>query len=55
MWWLRALYARLRGRTGLGDVQFLGTATAWTGLAQMPFGPFLALGLHGALVFTPAA
>ncbi|MCJ2085273.1 A24 family peptidase [Methylobacterium sp. E-005] len=86
MWSLRALYARLRGRTGLGlgDVKFLGAATAWTGLAPMPFviliasgsalaflglgalagrrinattplpfGPFLALGLHGALLFTP--
>ena len=87
-WSLRALYGRLRGRTGLGlgDVKFLGAATAWTGLAQLPililiasgtalaalglaalagrrigattrlpFGPFLALGLHAALFLTPVA
>ena len=87
-WSLRALYARLRGRTGLGlgDVKFLGAATAWAGLEQLPililiasgtalaalglaalagrrigattrlpFGPFLALGLHGALFLTPGA
>lgn len=87
-WSLRALYARLRGRTGLGlgDVKFLGAATAWTGLeavpililiasvtalaavglavlagrrvgatTRLPFGPFLALGLHAALFFTPVA
>lgn len=81
-WVVRALHARLRGRIGLGlgDVKFLGAATAWTGLAQVPllilvaslaallaiglatlsgrrigattrvpFGPFLALGLHVTL------
>ena len=78
-WSLRALYARLRRRTGLGlgDVKFLRAATAWTGLehvpvliliasgtalaalaldalsgqrigaaTRLPFGPFLAIGLH---------
>ncbi|MGC5781692.1 prepilin peptidase [Methylobacterium sp. NFXW15] len=37
-WVVRALHARLRGRIGLGlgDVKFLGAATAWTGLAQVP-------------------
>lgn len=87
-WTVRALHARLRGRIGLGfgDVKFLGAATAWTGLAQLPllilvaslaalaalglallagrrvgpetrlpFGPFLALGLHVALWVTPSA
>ena len=87
-WSLRALYARLRGQTGLGlgDVKFLGAATAWTGLeplpililiasgtalaslglaalagrrigatTRLPFGPFLALGLHATLFFTPVA
>lgn len=87
-WSLRALYARLRGRTGLGlgDVKFLGAATAWTGpeplpililiasgtalaslglaalagrrigaTTRLPFGPFLALGLHATLFFTPVA
>lgn len=82
LWALRAAYARLRGRTGLGlgDVKFIAAATAWTGLAslpllllvastsalaalalaalagrrvdrafRLPFGPFLALGLHVAL------
>ena len=88
VWALRAVYARLRGRTGLGlgDVKFLGAATPWTALApmpfviliasgtalvvlgfgtlagrrigaatQLPFGPFLALGLHGALLLAPMA
>lgn len=83
LWGLRALYARLRGRTGLGlgDVKFIAAATAWIGLAglpililvasttalaalalaalagqrvtrdfQLPFGPFLAVGLHAALL-----
>ncbi|WP_342150865.1 A24 family peptidase [Methylorubrum sp. SB2] len=83
LWALRALYARLRGRTGLGlgDVKFIGAATAWVGLAglpililvasttalatlalaalagravtrdfRLPFGPFLAVGLHAALL-----
>lgn len=83
LWALRALYARLRGRTGLGlgDVKFVGAATAWIGLAglpililiasttalaalalaalagravtrdlRLPFGPFLAVGLHAALL-----
>ncbi|KQT59708.1 peptidase A24 [Methylobacterium sp. Leaf456] len=83
LWALRALYARLRGRTGLGlgDVKFVGAATAWVGLAglpfliliastaalvalalaalagrqitrefRLPFGPFLAVGLHAALL-----
>ncbi len=87
-WGVRALHARLRGRIGLGlgDVKFLGAATAWTGLAQvpllilvaslaallaiglaalsgrrvgatthLPFGPFLALGLHVALALGPTA
>ncbi len=82
-WSLRAGYARLRGRTGLGlgDVKFIAAATAWIGLAGMPllilvasttaltavalaalagkpidgrfrlpFAPFLALGLHAALL-----
>ena len=82
LWALRAAYARLRGRTGLGlgDVKFIAAATAWTGLAglpllllvastsalamlalaalagkrvglafRLPFGPFLALGLHAVL------
>lgn len=82
LWALRAAYARLRGRTGLGlgDVKFIAAATAWTGLAglpllllvastsalaalalaalagrrvdlafRLPFGPFLALGLHATL------
>lgn len=81
-WGVRALHARLRGRIGLGlgDVKFLAAATAWTGLAglpfillvaslsallvvvlarldartRLPFGPFLALGLHAALFLTPA-
>jgi len=84
-WAVRSLHARLRGRIGLGlgDVKFLGAATAWTGLAQvpllilvaslaalatlgvaalagrridqathLPFGPFLAIGLHVALALT---
>jgi leader peptidase (prepilin peptidase)/N-methyltransferase len=83
VWALRALHARLSGRIGLGlgDVKFMGAATAWTGLAglpvlilgaslsalalvglcalagrrieratALPFGPFLALGLHAALL-----
>lgn len=83
LWGLRALYARLRGRTGLGfgDVKFVGAATAWIGLGglpfliliasmtalvalagaalagwrvtrtfRLPFGPFLAIGLHAALL-----
>lgn len=87
-WSIRALHARLRGRIGLGlgDVKFLGAATAWIGLTQLPvliliasgtalaaiglaalagrrvgaetrlpFGPFLALGLHGALLLAPVA
>lgn len=83
LWALRALYARARGRTGLGlgDVKFVGAASAWVGLAglpvliliasttalaalalaalagravtrdfRLPFGPFLAVGLHAALL-----
>ncbi|KQQ25369.1 peptidase A24 [Methylobacterium sp. Leaf123] len=83
LWSLRAAYARLRGRTGLGlgDVKFIAAAAAWTGLAglplmilvaslsalaavglavlagrrldgtsRLPFAPFLALGLHVALL-----
>lgn len=83
LWGLRALYARLRGRTGLGfgDVKFVGAATTWiglgglpvlilvasiaalaalacaaltgrrvTGTVRVPFGPFLAIGLHAALL-----
>ncbi len=83
LWGLRALYGRLRGRTGLGlgDVKFVGAATAWIGLEglplliliastaalaalglaalagrrltrafRLPFGPFLAAGLHVALL-----
>lgn len=83
LWGLRALYAWARGRSGLGlgDVKFIGAATAWVGLAglplliliastaalaalalaallgravtrdfRLPFGPFLALGLHAALL-----
>ncbi|MCP1539448.1 prepilin peptidase [Methylorubrum extorquens] len=87
-WSLRAAYARLGGRTGLGlgDVKFIGAAAAWTGLAglplmilvaslsalaafglavlagrrldgasRLPFAPFLALGLHVALLSGHAA
>lgn len=83
---LRAGYARLRGRTGLGlgDVKFVAAAMPWIGLAhlplmiliaslsallavaalhlsgrrigagtQLPFGPFLVLGLHGAQLLRP--
>jgi leader peptidase (prepilin peptidase)/N-methyltransferase len=83
LWALRALYTRLRGRTGLGlgDVKFVCAATAWIGLTglpfliliasttalaalalaalagrqitrefRLPFGPFLAVGLHAALL-----
>ncbi|KAB1079962.1 prepilin peptidase [Methylobacterium soli] len=82
LWGLRAAYGAWRGRTGLGlgDVKFVGAATAWIGLSglplmifaasgsalvliglaalrgrtigaatRLPFGPFLALGLHAAL------
>lgn len=88
LWSLRAAYARLRGRTGLGlgDVKFIAAAAAWTGLAglalmilvaslsalaavglavlagrrldgasRLPFAPFLALGLHVALLAGHAA
>lgn len=85
---LRAAYARLRHRTGLGlgDVKFVAAATPWIGLpglpflilaastsalavllllrlfgravrpdTRLPFGPFLALGLHAALVLADAS
>lgn len=84
---LRAAYARLRHRTGLGlgDVKFVAAAIPWIGLTglplllltastsalavilllrlcgrtvgldtRLPFGPFLALGLHAALVLAEA-
>lgn len=37
-WGLRAAYARLRGRTGLGlgDVKFIAAAMPWIGLGQLP-------------------
>jgi leader peptidase (prepilin peptidase) / N-methyltransferase len=38
-WSLRWLYAKLRGKVGLGlgDVKFAAAATAWTGLLALPW------------------
>ena len=38
LWTLRAVYGTWRGRTGLGlgDVKFVGAATAWIGLTGLP-------------------